>query len=118
MCGPSRNVQARLFGDVGKGAVAIIVIEDVPSIASHIEVHPTIAVVISGRGSHAKNAARHSSLIRYIRKRAVVVIVIERVLQRRLRRKKIRWATVDEINVHPTIVVVIKEEPATAARFG
>src|SRR5207249_4809292 len=115
--GPARRGHARFVSSIGESTVAVIVIEDVPSIAGHIEVHPAITVVISSRGTHAKIAAPYPGLIRYVRKRAVVVIVVESVLQRCVRREKIRRTTIDQINVHPTVVVIIEEDSAAAAGF-
>src|SRR2546425_3776872 len=88
---PSRRCDAGFVRDVGKRAVAVIVIENVSSITGHVQINPAITIVITRRRAHAEGAARHSGFVGNVGERAVMIIVVKRIFQRRLRRKKIRW---------------------------
>ena len=47
-----------------------------------------------------------------------MVVAIERVFQRLRRREEIGWTTVDEIDVHPAVVVVIEKRATSADSLG
>src|ERR1051325_3844269 len=102
--GPSRHIR--------ESPVALVAIKDIAPVARHIQVLPTIAVIIPGGHAHPESSASDPGLLRHVRKSAVVIITIERVPERFRGRIKIRWATVDEVDVHPPVVVIIEEGAA------
>src|SRR6185295_2492458 len=57
----------------------------------------------------------HAGFIGDIAESAVAVIAVESVLYRRFRSVKIGWSTVDQIDVHPAIVIKIEEEATATA---
>src|SRR5262249_14630468 len=78
-------------------------------------------VEIGRRRAHPEMShlpASDSGFVGHVGERAVAVVAIESVLDRSFRRKEVRRAAVDEVNVEPPIIVVIEEQPAAAAGFG
>src|SRR5215475_7668133 len=75
--GPTRGGDTRFVGDVRECAVSVVAVQQIPSITRDVEIGPAIAVVITHRDPHAKSAAGHSGLVRYVGESAVVVVVIE-----------------------------------------
>src|SRR6266567_1469277 len=112
--GPAGRGHARLLRHVRKCAVAVVVIKNAAVVTGDVEINPAIAIVISSSHAHAKNSSRYSGFLGYICEGTVVVVVIQRALQRRLRREKVRRPAVDQIDVHPAVVIVIEERSATA----
>ncbi len=94
--------------------------ENVDAVVGYVKILPAIAVEIGGRGAHtevAHLAARDARLFGHVGERAIAVVAIERVLDRSFGRVEIGWSTVNEIDIHPTVVIEVEEETAAAARF-
>src|SRR5215510_2470875 len=95
--------------------------ENVGTVVRYIQVLPTIAVVISCGCAHAEvahSATRDAGFVRYVCECAVAIVAVQGILDGRFWIVKIRWSTVDEIDVHPTVVVEVEEETAAATRLG
>ena len=115
---PTRSRHARFLGNVGKRAIPVVAIKNAPPILCDIKIGVSIPVVVTGRHSHAIASARHTRLFGHVRESAVAIIVVEGVSQRMHRSKKIAGAAIDEVNIHPTVVVVIEKGASCSRRFG
>src|SRR5688572_219426 len=116
--GPTGRGNARFVSHVGERAVAVVTIENVRAVVCDVEIDKTVGIEIRRGHAHPKLAARDTRFMGYVGESSVSVIAIERVFQRRRRREEIRWTTVDEIDVHPTVVVVIEKGAPGADGFG
>src|SRR5216684_4784454 len=104
-------------GDIGERAIAIVVVEQATIEIRNIKVFPSVIVVVGDGGAKSPAAMREPSLGGHIGKSAVVVIVIElarmalpclQILQRR---------AVHQEDVHPPVVVVVKDCDSAAHGF-
>src|SRR6185369_8792774 len=108
-------------GNVGESAVAVVVEEDVHAVIRDVQVLETVAIKVRRGSAHsevAHLATRDAGFVSYISESAVAVVAVESVLDRSLGSVKIRWAAVDQIDIHPTIVIKIEEQATSAARLG
>src|SRR5439155_12573575 len=71
-------------------------------------------VIVAHGDALAVAAGAHSGLLGDVGERAVPVVAIERVAERRLRIVEIAAAAVHQVDVHPTVVVVVDERAARA----
>ena len=89
-------------------------VENAAAELGDVQIREAVAVIVANRDSHAIAAAGHAGFFSHVGERAVAIVAIERVAQRLRRSVKIALAAVDEINVHPAVVIVIKERAARA----
>ena len=89
-------------------------VKNIAPVIRHVDVCEAVAVVIGGGHSHAEFSGCYSGLVRDICESPVVVIVIKRILERRGRRIEIGNSAIDEIDVHPPIIVIVKEGASRA----
>src|SRR5882757_2285357 len=98
------------LGDIGKGAISIVVEENIVIDPRHVKIGPSIVVEVSGRGANAISHAAHSSLLRHISKRAVVIVAIEPIGKTRICFVKTRKrGAIGEINVEISVIVVVEQ---------
>ncbi len=114
---PAWSRDTRFLRHVGEGAVAIVVIEDAASVLRNVEVWEAISVVIPHRNTHAIATPSHAGFLRHVGECAVAIVAIQRVAQGMRRLVEIAFAAVDEVNVHPAVIVVIEEGTSRAAGF-
>ena len=67
------------FGDVGEGAVAIVVIKDRGAPIGDVEIFKAIVIVIAGGNAHGKALASDTGLGCYVGKRAVAIVAEEMI---------------------------------------
>ena len=108
---------ARRGGHVSEGAVAVVVVKDRPPVAGDVEVRIPIIVVVTHR--HAlgiQSGGADSSLLGDINKSPIALVAIERGTQwvRRLIPRGL--GRLDDLEVQPSVLVVI--DPAQAAAQG
>ena len=103
--------------DVRKGAVSIVVIENAGGVLGNKQIREPIAIVITDRYAHTIAAAGNTGCHRHVDECAVPIIAVKRVAQRLIGIIEVAAPTVDQINVHPTVVVVIEKSAAGASRF-
>src|SRR6185436_8360151 len=75
--GPSGRRDSGFLSYVCESAVAVVVIENVPTIAGNVKIGAAVAVVITRGCAHTKRAARNSGFFSNIGKGAVVIVAIE-----------------------------------------
>ena len=109
---------ACFISDISERAVAVVVKQNVVTVVSDVQILKTVTVEISRGCPHTEVAhfsARYSGFLCYVGKCSIMIVSIERVSYRRLRSKEVRRSAVDEINIHPAVVVKIKKQTTTAA---
>src|SRR5580658_924006 len=115
---PCRRIVERyagLLGNIGKRSVVIVVVEAVLAPVRHKDIGPAVVVVV--RNGHAETPAvvGHAGLGRHVGERAVVVIMKQRRVGRRLLAvERIKGRAVDDINIEPAVVVVVDQPHAGA----
>src|SRR5260221_1923366 len=111
---PTRGGEAGFFGNVGESAVAIVAIENVAAILGNVEIGEAVPVVISDCNTHSVAATRYAPLLRDVAAGVVAIVFVKRVAQRRIWLVEVTFSAVDEINVHPAVVVVIEKRAASS----
>src|ERR1700683_3553363 len=114
---PAGSGDAGFGGDVAESAVAVIAIEDAVRVLRDVEVGETVGIVIADSDAHAVGVAGDSGFFGYVGESAVAIIAIECVAQGLRRTVEIAGPAVDEVDVHPAVVVVIEEAAAGADGF-
>ena len=114
---PTRPRDARLIGHVGEGPVAVVVIENVTVEVRDVEIDIPVIVVVGRDGSHPVRCVFQSSLLGHVGERAVAVVAVEAILSAGA---AVGWkrARLDDVEVHPAIVVVIEPGHARSHRLG
>ncbi len=113
--GPSWRGYAGFLGHIGKSAVAIVVVQDAFAVLRDVQVGEAVAIVVADCHALAVPAGCHSRLLGHVGERAIAIIAIERVAQGRIGIEEIALSAVDQVDVHPPVVVVVEE---SAARSG
>ena len=115
---PTRRFHTGAFGDIGKGAVTVVAVKNAVTVGGHEEIGPTVVVVVPDHHPHPERAACYTRRFGDIGKGAVAVVAVERIAQRLGRFVEIAGAAVDQVDVHPAVVVVIEKRTARAYRLG
>src|SRR5262249_53138430 len=110
--GPTRGSDPCLVGHVSEGAIAIVPVKNAAAVLRNIEIGKPIKVVIGHSNAHSVASAWHASLLRYVGKRAIAIVTIQRVAKRGLWVEEIAAAAIDQIDVHPAVIVVVEEGAA------
>ena len=93
-------------------------VQNDPVVLGHKEIGPTVSIIISHCRPHPISAARDVSFFGYVGEGSVAVVLVKGIAHRWLRIEEIALPAVDEINVHPPIVVVIDECAPGTYGFG
>ena len=93
-------------------------VQDASAILSDVNIREAIAIVVAHGHSLAIAAAGYPGFFSDVGESAVAVISIERVAQRRTWVVEITLAAIDQVNVHPAVVVVIEEGTTGSGGFG
>ena len=92
-------------------------IQNAFAVLGYVEILETIAVIVSDCYSHSIASGLDLGLLGYIRESAIAIVPIERVPQRTWRIVEIAFAAVDQVNVHPAVIVIIEEGTAGSRCF-
>ncbi|MBA7712461.1 hypothetical protein ES703_121438 [subsurface metagenome] len=76
---------ACFFCDVGKGAVAIVAIQNVRAPIAYIDIQISVIIVIAGHNSQAMPRIAQAGLFRYVRKFPIAFIAIKCISRRHLK---------------------------------
>ena len=95
------------------------------TIAGHVEIDPTIVIIVASGDAHAEAFTFHPSTFSYVFKCAISFLMIESVPesgiglvgQGALRHRVFQQCAVGKEDIHPPIVVVIKDRHAAAHRL-
>jgi hypothetical protein len=78
------------------------------------KVGEAVAVVIANRDTHPIASAWNSRFLGHVGKCAITIVVIESVAKGRIGIQEITLAAVDQIEVHPAVVVVVDESTTSS----
>src|SRR5438067_106149 len=106
---PSGAGDSGTCSDVSKRAVAVIAIEKTVPVLRYKKIGKPVSVVIADSDSHTISAGRDPGALGQIGESAIAIVAIQRITKWRLRIIEIALAAVDEVNVHPTIIVIVDE---------
>lgn len=115
--GPSWRCHTRFVRHVRKSVVAVVVIEDAAPVLRYVEVWEPVAVVIAGSQAHAIATTWRSGFFRYICECAVAIVSVQGISKGWIGIKEVAFAAVHEVNIHPTVVVVVDEGAARPCGF-
>ena len=87
-------------------------IQNAFAVLSYIDVGEVIAVIVADCHSHSVAVRTDAGLLGYIRESAIAIVAIKRVSQWARRIVEITFAAVDQVNIHPAVIVVIEKGAA------
>ena len=76
---PSTAAHARLLGNIGKGAVAVVMVQAVTAIASHIQVLKAIVIVVGYGDAHAIANPLQTRLLGDVLKGSIRLLMIQAI---------------------------------------
>jgi len=123
---PSAAAHPGFGGDVGEGAIAIVVVENVAAKVGNQEIHVAVVVVVTGGHTHSVQAALKASLLRHVSERPIAIVPVKAVPEARVgfvRRRAMRHGienlrSIYKKQVEPAIVVVVEHGDSANHRFG
>ena len=97
-------------GDVGEGAVALVVKELVSSDVREEDVGPPVVVVIADGDSHAITGAGNAGALSHVGKRTVVVVAIEPVpVHGRIFLQGRNCCAIHQVNIQIAVAIVVEQ---------
>src|SRR5206468_5428180 len=112
---PTAQANARFLRHIRKRPIVIVMVETVLAVVRHVDIWPAIVVVIAHSHAEAPALVRHAYLGRYIGESAIVIVAQQHSARgwfSPLQGSK--CGAIEQIDVQPAIVVIIKEGHAGA----
>src|SRR5712691_3305698 len=108
--GPPTQRDAGLLCHIRERAIMIVMIEAVLSEIRNVDVRPAVIVVVAHCDSETPALIRDASFVRNVGERSVVIVMEQHCARgRSLSFQSSKRRTVEQVNVWPAIVVIIKE---------
>src|SRR6185437_8159170 len=105
--GPVPQRHSGFYGNIGEGAVVVVVVKAILAEICHVEVGPAVVVVIANGAAESPAVVFDPGDIGDVGKRLIVIVAEERSVRRRgLAVERVVGRSVDQINVEPAVVVV------------
>ena len=83
-----------------------------------VEVSKSVAVVVADGDTLSVSSCAYPSLLGDIGEGAIAIVAIQRISQRWIRIEEVALSAIDEIYIHPPVVVVVEECAARTGGFG
>ena len=100
--------------NIGKRAVAVVMVQKIAVDTGNVEVRPAVVVVVRRCDAHAVAFTAKSSFFCDVGKRSVVVVVIQAIVEARTVFGESRdCRTIGEENVEVAVVIVVQKRDAT-----
>ena len=112
---PAVAAHARLSGHVGKGPVAVVVIQNVPAVVGDVKIVVTVVIVVSNADSHAPAGVVQTRAQGHIRELAVAVVAIKPRGRAAPALPVLEGGAIHQEQVGKAVVVVIDPRRAPAA---
>ena len=112
-----RGFEPGLGGDVRKGSVAVVVIQDVLAKVGQEEVIVAVVVVISDADAVAPARVAEPCLVGHVGESAIAIVVIEVIRGFAAGREPFVLGAVQQENVEPAVLVVVIEGDPAAVGF-
>ena len=84
-------------------------VENAAAITRDVQINPSIGIVIGGSHPHPKGVPGHAGFLGDIGEGAVMIVAVQRVPYGRAGFKEVGRTAVDKVNIHPAVIVIIKE---------
>src|SRR5207302_8477065 len=75
-------------------------------------------VIMADCQALAVSSSGNTGLAGYVSERAIAVVAIQRVAQRRLWIEEVALSAIAQINVHPSIIVIVKKRATGSSGYG
>src|SRR5216683_2966269 len=105
------------LADVGEGAVAVVVVEDVFAVVRDVEIFPAVVVVVADAYALARPGVSQAGFCGDVGESAVMVVAIEVARWGFPWREGIKRRAVHDKNVGPAVVVIVKDGDARSGGF-
>ena len=115
--GPAGSQDAGRLGHVREASIPVVPIEIVGPVVGDVEVLPAVAIVVGDHDAHAESPPRNARFIGDVGEGPIPAVAIEGVPERSGWSIKIRAPAVDQVQVHPSVVVVVEERAAGTHRL-
>ena len=107
---------ASLRCDIGKRAVVIVAVENSAIEIGNVKIFPAVVVVVADGYAESPAAMCDSGFRRHVMERAIVIIAVKLAGMAFAGVNIFDGRSVDEVNIHPAIVVVIENGNPAAHR--
>ena len=107
-----------MLGYIGESAVVIVLVENALAVRGYEEVRPAVTVIVRDSHAHSEISSADTSFLRYVSEGAVAIVVVERAAHGLRRFPKVAGAAIDKIDIHPAVIIVVKEGAARSECFG
>src|ERR1700676_4620301 len=115
--GLARTGYTGFSAHITEGTVAIVVVKNIFSVVGDVQVVESVVVVVANASSLTPTRMTQAGLFGDIGEGAVVIIVVQ-VAGRRVRSvKRIERGSIDDENVRPAVIFVVKYRHAGASGF-
>src|SRR6266851_5470037 len=108
---------AGFFADVGEGAVAVVVVENVFSAVGDEEIVETVVIVVADADTLSPAEMQQAGFGGDVGERAIAIVLEEMICGFLACGETFEAPAVDEKNIQPAVVVVIVERDAAAGGF-
>src|ERR1022692_125700 len=85
--------------------------------AGDINIRPAVVIVITNRTPHGEAGSSHPSLIGHVRKGPIMIVMVKGTSSLLTFERHLDGRGIGEINIGPTIPIIIKQEHSTAHRL-
>ena len=114
---PAHSRDSGFFCHVRECPVAVVVIQNASAVLRDVDIGKSVAIIVCRSDAHSVSTSGDTGFFCDVRERSVAIVVVERVSKRSFRLKKIATAAVHQVDVHPSVIVVVEERTAGARRF-
>ena len=103
--------------DIGKGAVTIVPIKNIPAKAGDIKVGPAIIIKISDGAAHRETGMANARFFGDVGKSPIVIVVIKRAARLFTVPGHLHRRRIGEVNIQPAIAIVVEQNHPATHRF-
>ncbi len=100
-----------------KVPLRLLLVKNALAVGSDEDIGPAIVIVITHSHAHAERTARDAGLFGDIGKGSIAIVLIESVANGLVWLVEIAGARIDQVEIHPAVVVVIEESGAVSHGF-
>src|SRR6266853_985360 len=108
----------RFFADISERAVAVVVVQNIFSVVSDVQIFEAVVVVIADAHPLAPAGVSQPSFFGDIGERAVVIVVVEVARRRFGSWQRFQFCAIHDENIRPAVMVIIKNGYARARGFN
>src|ERR1700730_3447683 len=114
---PTGRADTGFLRNVGKSSVAVVVIQNAFSVLGQVEIGEAVVIVVAHCGTHAIAPSGYACFLRHVAEGAVPIVAIESIAEWLIRIVEIATSAIDQVNIHPAVIVVVEKSAARAGGF-